>query len=66
MPEYYTNEAGELLGVDYPSDNPADYYCHDCGFSHAKACAWGEEEEPEADEAWGEDAGFEDALFGDC
>jgi hypothetical protein len=34
------NEAGEPLGWDYPTSDPADYYCPDCGYSHSGPCEW--------------------------
>jgi hypothetical protein len=37
------NEAGEVIGWDYPSD-PHDYYCDTCGFSHTGECFDGEDE----------------------
>jgi hypothetical protein len=42
----YRNKAGEPTGWDYPSSDPADYYCDGCGFSHAGPCPIEDEDGP--------------------
>lgn len=36
--EVHYNEAGEVVGWDYPSTDPSDYYCDGCGACHAGPC----------------------------
>lgn len=36
--QIYYNEAGEVIGWDYPSTDPSDFYCNDCGYNHIGRC----------------------------
>lgn len=42
--QVYRNEAGEVIGWDYPNDDEMSYYCDICGFNHAGPCPDLEEE----------------------
>lgn len=43
--QVYYNEAGEPTGWDYPSDDPMDYYCDECGACHPGPCHIDDEDE---------------------
>lgn len=41
----YRNEDGEVLGWDYPDNEPFADWCDFCGFSHGGPCPDDEEED---------------------
>lgn len=52
--QIYRNDAGEVLGWDYPSTDPSDF-CDRCGCCHVRDCELEPFDEPEEPEAAADD-----------